>query len=181
MKVFDTKLPGVRIIEPEVHLDERGFFLESYQQVRYEDALGRDLPFVQDNHSRSTKGVLRGLHLQCKYPQAKLVRVVQGEVFDVAADVDPSSETFGQWVGVALDGHSKRQLFIPEGYAHGFLVLSDNADFEYKCIGYYRPDDQSGVRWNDPDLAVSWPISNPIVSEKDLQLPFLKELVGPQK
>ncbi|MGE0622657.1 MAG: dTDP-4-dehydrorhamnose 3,5-epimerase [Pseudomonadales bacterium] len=176
MNVTPTSLPGVVLIEPRVFGDERGFFLETYQQRRYEDALGRRLDFVQDNHSRSGRGVLRGLHFQIAHPQAKLVRVVRGEVFDVAADVNPESETFGRWVGFHLSESNHQQLFVPEGYAHGFQVLSDTADFEYKCVGYYRPEDEGGVVWNDPDLAIDWPLADPIVSDKDQRLPTLGSL-----
>jgi len=175
MNVVETALPGVVVIEPTVFGDERGFFLETYQQQRYEEALGRKLDFVQDNHSHSARGVLRGLHIQRTQPQAKLVRVVRGEVFDVAADVNPDSETFGQWVGITLSAAEKNQLFVPEGYVHGFQVLSEAADFEYKCIGYYAPEDESGVIWNDPDLNIDWPISEPTVSGKDSQLPSLAD------
>jgi dTDP-4-dehydrorhamnose 3,5-epimerase len=176
MKVTATDLPGVLLIEPRVFADERGFFLETFQRERYEEALGRPLDFVQDNHSRSVHGVLRGLHFQVNHPQAKLVRVVHGVVFDVAVDVDPRSPHFGHWVGATLSEENKHQLFIPEGYAHGFVVLSDFADFEYKCIGYYWPDDESGLVWNDADVGIDWPIAEPIVSAKDQELPTLTEL-----
>lgn len=175
MKVFDTALPGVKLIKPQVFGDERGFFLETYQQQRYEEALGMALDFVQDNHSRSAQGVLRGLHLQLNHPQAKLVRVVRGEVFDVAADINPESASCGTWVGVHLSEENKHQLFIPAGYAHGFQVLSESADFEYKCIGYYDPEDEGGVIWNDPELAIDWPVATPVVSPKDQALPTLAE------
>jgi dTDP-4-dehydrorhamnose 3,5-epimerase len=176
MKVIETRLPGVRIIEPNVYSDARGFFLETFQAERYRQEAGIDLPFVQDNHSRSTRGVLRGLHAQQPNPQGKLVRVVRGEVFDVAADINPASQTFGQWVGVVLSDANHRQLWIPPGYAHGFVVLSDIADFEYKCTDYYSPQAEIGVIWNDPDLNIAWPIDNPKLSEKDLRLPTLAEI-----
>ncbi len=173
MNVLQTALPGVVIIEPVVHRDCRGFFLESFQRARYEQALGMTLDFTQDNHSRSARGVLRGLHLQKRYPQAKLLRVVRGRVFDVAVDVDPQSSTCGRWVGVELSEDNCRQLFVPAGYAHGFQVLSQIADLEYKCIGDYRPDDEGGLIWNDPDVAIDWPLADPILSDKDRALPSL--------
>lgn len=176
MQVRGTELPGVMVITPDVYGDERGFFLESFNLARYESALGTELEFVQDNHSRSSRGVLRGLHLQPNKPQAKLVRVVRGEVFDVAVDVNPTSRTFGRWHAELLSEENKNQLFIPKGYAHGFQVLSETADFEYKCVGYYSPEDEAGVIWSDPDLSIDWPIREPIVSAKDQQLPKLSSL-----
>ena len=176
MKVTETQLPGVVLIEPKVHEDARGFFLETFQRKRYEEALGRSLEFVQDNHSRSGKGVLRGLHTQRQHPQDKLLRVVRGEVFDVAVDIDPASPTFGQWASAILSEDNKHQFFVPAGYAHGFQVLSDVADLEYKCIGYYAPEDESGLIWNDAEVAVDWPLADPILSEKDRRLPTLAEI-----
>jgi dTDP-4-dehydrorhamnose 3,5-epimerase len=176
VKVLDTELPGVRIIEPRIHGDGRGFFVETFQAQRYAELAGIDLPFVQDNHSRSRRGVLRGLHLQTRRPQGKLVRVARGEVFDVAADIDPSSPTFGRWVGVTLSDTNHRQLWVPPGYAHGFVVLSETADFEYKCTDYYDPAAETGARWDDPRLAIAWPIKDPILSDKDRRLPSLDEL-----
>jgi dTDP-4-dehydrorhamnose 3,5-epimerase len=176
VKVTQTALPGVVLIEPRVFEDERGFFLETFQKARYEEALGIPLEFVQDNHSRSARGVLRGLHLQARHPQSKLVRCVRGEVFDVAVDVDPQSPDFGHWVSATLSEQNKHQLFIRAGYAHGFVVLSDYADFEYKCIGYYQPNDESGLRWDDPDVAIDWPIAEPLVSAKDRDLPTLRDI-----
>ncbi|MBX3707323.1 MAG: dTDP-4-dehydrorhamnose 3,5-epimerase [Pseudomonadales bacterium] len=176
MIVEETRLPGVRIIQPTVHGDERGFFVETFQAERYRELAGIDLPFVQDNHSRSRRGILRGLHAQRRHPQGKLVRVARGEVFDVAADIDPSSATFGQWVGVVLSDTNMRQLWIPPGYAHGFLVLSETADFEYKCTDYYHPEDETGALWNDSQLAINWPIANPELSAKDQMLPTLASL-----
>ena len=176
MKVIETRLPGVLVIEPSVHRDTRGFFLETFQVDRYRDEAGIDIEFVQDNHSRSSRGVLRGLHAQRQYPQGKLVRVARGEVFDVSVDIDPSSKTFGQWVGITISDENHRQLWIPPGYAHGFLVLSDIADFEYKCTDYYRPEDEMGVIWNDPDIAIDWPLDAPIVSPRDAALPRLADL-----
>lgn len=175
MKVIETKLPGVLIIEPKVFGDVRGFFKETFHAGRYAEAgiPGEGLRFVQDNHSRSGRGVLRGLHFQLEYPQGKLVSVSSGAVFDVAADVRPGSPTFGQWVGVELSAENHRQLWVPPGYAHGFCVLSESADFQYKCTDLYHPEDESGVVWNDPDLAIDWPVSEPLVSEKDRKLPQL--------
>ena len=176
MNVIQTRLPGVLIIEPRVHSDERGFFLETFQAELYARQVGISVPFVQDNHSRSRRGVLRGLHFQRHHPQGKLVRAVRGEVFDVAVDIDPASATFRQWVGTTLADSNHKQMWIPPGYAHGFLVLSEVADFEYKCTEYYRPEDEAGVIWNDPDISIKWPIDNPIVSAKDCNLPVLSEL-----
>jgi len=176
MNVIETVLPGVVIIEPKVFGDERGFFLETYQDARYSEVANIKLPFVQDNHSRSQKGVLRGLHFQINKPQGKLVRAVLGEVYDVAVDIDPKSDTFGQHVAVVLSEKNKRQLWIPPGYAHGFLVLSDTADFEYKCTDYYDPSDEGCLVWNDPQVNIDWPIAAPLLSEKDGMGLTLKEL-----
>ena len=176
MKVIDTRLPGVLIIEPRAHGDERGFFLETFREERYAQEIGITLSFVQDNHSRSRHGVLRGLHAQRRHPQGKLVRVARGEVFDVAVDIDPASATFGQWASAMLSDSNHRQLWIPPGYAHGFLVLSEVADFEYKCTDYYRQDDEIGIIWNDPDIGIQWPMDNPTVSAKDSSLPPLSKL-----
>ena len=176
MKVTQTKLPGVLLIEPDVHGDERGFFVETFQVQRYLDAAAIAQQFVQDNQSRSRRGVLRGLHLQRMQPQGKLVRVARGEVFDVAADVDPRSSTCGQWVGAILSDRNHHQLWISPGYAHGYLVLSDVADFEYKCTDYYHPQSEAGVVWNDPDLRIDWPLANPTLSAKDRALPTLADL-----
>ena len=175
MKITETELPGVLIIEPQVFGDERGFFLESFHAERYREA-GIDMAFVQDNHSRSRKGVLRGLHFQRRHPQGKLVRASRGSIFDVAADIDPASPTFGQHVGVTLSDENHRQMWIPPGYAHGFCVLSDEADFEYKCTDLYYPNDEGGVLWSDPDLNIQWPLSDPLLSAKDLALPSLADL-----
>ena len=176
MKVIETELPGVLIIEPEVHGDRRGFFVETFQARRYREEAGITHEFVQDNHSRSSRGVLRGLHAQRSHPQGKLVRVGRGEVFDVAVDIDPASPTCGRWVGVTLSDQNHRQLWVPPGYAHGFVVLSDVADFQYKCTDYYYPDDETGIVWNDPDVSVAWPIAAPTLSAKDAALPMLAEL-----
>ncbi len=177
MNIIETVLPGVLIIEPKVFGDARGFFLETFHKQRYGEAdiPGQGLEFVQDNHSRSRKGVLRGLHFQLENPQGKLVSAGTGAVFDVAADVNPDSPTYGQWVGVELSEENHRQLWIPPGYAHGFCVLSDIADFQYKCTALYHPESDGGVLWNDPVLAIDWPIVNPILSEKDKALPKLSE------
>ena len=167
MKISHSKLKGCVIIEPRVFGDERGFFLETFQAVRYEQEAGIDLPFVQDNHSRSAKGVLRGLHFQKTKPQGKLVRVVRGEVYDVAVDIRKRSATFGEWEGVILSEENKKQFWVPPGFAHGFVVLSDTADFEYKCTDYYDPSDEGSILWSDPDLDIPWPIANPVLSAKD--------------
>jgi dTDP-4-dehydrorhamnose 3,5-epimerase len=167
MKVSHTKLKDCVIIEPRVFGDERGFFLETFQAVRYEQEAGIDLPFVQDNHSRSARGVLRGLHFQKTKPQGKLVRVVRGEVYDVALDIRKGSPTFGEWEGVILSEDNKKQFWVPPGFAHGFVVLSDTADFEYKCTDYYDPSDEGSILWSDPDLDIPWPIANPGLSVKD--------------
>ncbi len=167
MKVLETKLAGVRIVEPTVFRDERGSFRESYHKQRYADVVGSDIEFVQDNHSKSRKGVLRGLHLQQKHPQGKLVRVITGHVWDVAVDVDPQSSTFREWVGVDLTQDNERQMYVPPGYAHGFCVLSDFADFLYKCTTFYDPRDEVGILWNDPELAIDWPVQMPELSVRD--------------
>ena len=175
MKITTTALPGVLIIEPRAFGDTRGFFLESFQVERYAKA-GITQPFVQDNHSRSQRGVLRGLHFQRTRPQGKLVSVSRGSVFDVAVDIDPHSATFGQYVATELSDDNHLQLWIPPGYAHGFCVLSDEADFHYKCTELYDPTDEAGIIWNDPDVNIAWPFENPLLSEKDQKLPRLGEL-----
>ena len=176
MKISHSKLEGCVIIEPSVFGDERGFFLETFQAVRYEQEAGIDLPFVQDNHSRAAKGVLRGLHFQKTKPQGKLVRVVRGEVYDVAVDIRKGSATFGEWEGVTLSEDNKKQFWVPPGFAHGFVVLSDTADFEYKCTDYYDPSDEGCILWNDPDLDIPWPITNPVLSTKDESAKQLADL-----
>jgi len=178
VNVIKTKLPGVVIIEPKVFGDHRGFFLESFRADRYASEAGIELPFVQDNHSRSSKGVLRGLHFQVKKPQGKLVRVVRGEVLDVALDINPESATYGQYEAVLLSEDNHRQFWVPPGYAHGFVVLSDIADFEYKCTDYYDPTDEGGIIWSDPDIAIDWHCDAPQLSEKDSVLPTLSEYTG---
>ena len=167
MKICHSKLKGCVIIEPSVFGDERGFFLETFQAVRYQQEAGIDLPFVQDNHSRSARDVLRGLHFQKTKPQGKLVRVVRGEVYDVAVDIRKESATFGQWEGVILSEDNKKQFWVPPGFAHGFVVLSDTADFEYKCTDYYDTSDEGSILWSDSDLNIPWPIANPVLSTKD--------------
>ena len=176
MKVSHTKLKACVVIEPVVFGDDRGFFLETFQSIRYEQEAGIDLPFVQDNHSRSARGVLRGLHFQKTKPQGKLVRVVRGEVYDVAVDIRNGSPTFGEWEGVILSEDNKKQFWVPPGFAHGFVVLSDTADFEYKCTDYYDPTDEGGILWNDPDLDIPWPIANPVLSTKDQSAKRLVDL-----
>jgi len=175
MNVRETKLAGVLIIEPKVFGDARGFFKETFQAERYREA-GIEYTFVQDNYSRSQKGVLRGLHFQITKPQGKLVSCTKGAVFDVAVDIDPKSITYGQYVGSELTEENHKQLWVPPGYAHGFCVLSETADFQYKCTDYYDPSDEGGVIWNDPDVAIEWPIADPSLSNKDAILPTLKEL-----
>lgn len=176
MNVISTSISEVLIIEPKVFGDSRGFFFESFNQKNFSQATGLDVNFVQDNHSRSIRGVLRGLHYQVRHPQGKLVRVVRGEVFDVAVDIRRSSPTFGRWVGVELTEGNNRQLWVPPGFAHGFYVLSSSADFLYKTTEYYFPDLDRSVLWNDLALAVSWPIQAdvaPIISTKDKNAPKL--------
>ena len=176
MKVIKTKLEGCVIIEPKVFDDERGFFLETFQAMRYADYANIKLPFVQDNHSYSSKGVLRGLHFQKNKPQGKLVRVVRGEVYDVAVDIREGSSTYGQWEAVILSEKNKTQLWVPPGFAHGFLVLSETADFEYKCTDYFDPSDEGSLLWNDPDLNIPWPIEKPHISEKDANATLFADL-----
>lgn len=174
MEIIQTELPGVLLMKPRVFNDPRGFFFESYRQDRLAEA-GITGTFVQDNHSRSTRGTLRGLHYQLRHPQAKLCRVVSGEVLDVAVDIRRGSPTFGRSVSVVLSAENKLAIFIPEGFAHAFVVLSDTADFLYKCTDYYYPDDQYGIAWNDPELGIDWHVSEPLLSEKDRKhLPLSK-------
>lgn len=171
MKILDTAIPDVKIIEPAVFGDARGFFFESFNQRKFDEAVGRPVEFVQDNHSRSTRGVLRGLHYQLPpHAQGKLVRVVSGEVYDVAVDIRRSSATFGQWVGVVLSAENKRQFWIPEGFAHAFMVLSETADFLYKTTDYWAKEAERSIIWSDPQLAIDWPKNiEPVLSEKDAQ------------
>ena len=168
MKAIATKIPDVIIFEPKVFGDERGFFFESFNKKQFEELSGVTTEFVQDNHSRSSKGVLRGLHYQIRQPQGKLVRVTSGEVFDVAVDLRRSSSTFGHWVGVNLSSDNKRQFWVPPGFAHGFVVLSDSADFLYKTTDYYAPEHERCIKWDDPSLGIDWQYEGePLVSEKD--------------
>ena len=161
MKIIETSIPDVLIIEPKVFGDERGFFYESFNAAAFEAATGLKRQFVQDNHSKSQRGVLRGLHYQIQQPQGKLVRVVAGEVFDVAVDLRRSSPSFGRWAGVLLNAENKRQLWIPEGFAHGFVVLSETAEFLYKTTDYYAPEHERSLLWNDPELGIDWPLDTP--------------------
>ncbi len=174
MVVTPTEIPDVLLVEPAVYGDDRGFFYESYNQGAWEKATGLRTVFVQDNHSRSVKNVLRGLHYQIRHPQGKLVRATVGEVYDVAVDLRRKSPTFGRWVGTTLSAKNKRQLWVPEGFAHGFVVLSDFAEFQYKATDYYHPESERTILWNDPDLAIDWPIDgNPVLAKKDTAgLPF---------
>jgi dTDP-4-dehydrorhamnose 3,5-epimerase len=169
MKIIDTLIPDVKIIEPQVFGDNRGFFFESFNRKRFIEHTGVDLDFVQDNHSKSGRGVLRGLHYQIEQAQGKLVRVVSGSVFDVAVDIRRSSATFGQWVGEILSAENHRQLWVPPGFAHGFLVLEDGTEFLYKTTDYYAPEHERSIRWDDPDLAIDWPLDGiePRLSDKD--------------
>jgi len=170
MKVMPTAIPDVLVIEPKVFGDNRGFFFESFNSKAFEQATGLKRNFVQDNHSKSVKHVLRGLHYQIQQPQGKLVRVIQGEVFDVAVDIRKSSPTFGRWIGMHLNAENKKQLWIPEGFAHGFVVLTETAEFLYKTTDYYAPEHERCIRWDDPALGIQWPIQGkPIVSVKDQQ------------
>jgi dTDP-4-dehydrorhamnose 3,5-epimerase len=175
MQVKEVSLPGVLLIEPKAFADSRGFFYESFHQKRYEEC-GIKKTFVQDNISRSAKNTLRGLHYQLIQPQAKLVSVISGKVFDVAVDIRPQSATYGQWFGQVLSDENHLQLYIPEGFAHGFCVLSETADFLYKCTDYYYPQGEKGIRFDDPELNIGWPIeiNQAIVSQKDLQHPYFK-------
>ena len=169
MKVIETDIPEVKIIEASVFGDERGFFMETWNQKKFEELVtGKPTQFVQDNHSKSKKGILRGLHYQTENTQGKLVRVVSGEVFDVAVDIRKGSSTFGKWVGVYLSAENKRQLWIPEGFAHGFYVTCNEAEFVYKCTDYYNPSAEHSILWSDPELAIEWPLSeSPYLSDKD--------------
>jgi dTDP-4-dehydrorhamnose 3,5-epimerase len=175
MKILPSSLPEILIIEPSVFQDERGFFMETYQQRRYAEA-GIESVFVQDNLSYSVRGTLRGLHYQVKYSQAKLIQVIEGTIFDVALDIRRGSPSFGQWTSVHLSDENKRQLFLPQGFAHGFCVLSESAQVVYKCTDYYAAEDEGGVLWSDPTLAIAWPLSKPLLSEKDSQLPCLADI-----
>lgn len=175
MNVIETELPGVLIVEPKVFPDARGFFVETYNNERYA-ACGIAADFVQDNLSFSSRGVLRGLHYQNPHAQGKLVYVLQGEVWDVAVDIRPGSPQFGRWTAVTLSSDNKRQFYIPPGFAHGFCVLSDTVLFTYKCTDTYHPECDGGIRWDDPDIGIAWPIGEPLLSEKDRQQPLLKDV-----
>ena len=177
MKVVPTSVAGVLIIEPRVFKDSRGFFMESYQQSRYQQA-GIDRTFVQDNLSHSIHGTLRGLHYQLHRPQAKLIQVIRGEIFDVAVDIRRGSPSFGEWTASYLSEENRRQMFIAEGLAHGFCVISEIADVIYKCTSFYAPEDEGGIIWSDPDLKIDWPVSKPLLSVKDSQLPPLREIAS---
>lgn len=174
MKFTPTALPEVIVVEPDVHRDDRGFFLEVYHGRKYAEG-GIEAHFVQDNHSRSEGGILRGLHAQCRRPQGKLVRAIDGEIFDVAVDGRPDSPSFGRWVGVVLSGDNFKQLYVPPGFLHGFCVLSERADVAYKCTEFYQRDDEISVLWNDPAIGIEWPISDPQLSDKDRGAPTLAE------
>ncbi len=175
MKITPTRIPDVLLIEPNVFGDERGFFMESYHAKKYSEQ-GINAVFVQDNHSRSTKGVLRGLHYQLEKPQGKLVGVVTGAVFDVAVDIRKGSPTFGEWLGFELSDENHLQLYIPPGFAHGFCVVSETADFVYKCTDYYAPDSEYGIQWDDPEIGIEWPDDEFVISEKDANNKYLSEM-----
>ena len=176
MKSVNTAIPEVKIIEPTLFGDDRGFFMESYNQKLFEELTGLSVTFVQDNHSRSRQGVLRGLHYQIENAQGKLVRVVSGAVFDVALDIRKSSPTFGKWVGVELSENNRRQLWLPPGFAHGFLTLTPSADFLYKTTDYYAPEHERSILWNDPDIGINWPLEHqPQLSDKDRSAPRLHQ------
>ena len=176
MKFEPTEIPDVIIIEPDVHRDARGFFLESYNERKYREA-GLSASFVQDNHSRSMQGTLRGLHAQRRRPQGKLVRAIEGEIFDVAVDVRRGSPTFSRWVGVRLSAENFKQIYVPPGFAHGFCVLSERAQVEYKVTDFYDPTDELGLFWNDPEVGVQWPLQEPLLSAKDGSAPRLREIM----
>jgi dTDP-4-dehydrorhamnose 3,5-epimerase len=175
VRFIPTEIPGVVIIEPDVHRDPRGYFLETYHERKYAEG-GIQGPFVQDNHSFSLRGTLRGLHAQRRRPQGKLVRAVQGEMFDVAVDIRRGSPTFSKWVGVTLSGENFRQLYIPPGFAHGFCVLSERVHVEYKCTDFYDREDEFGVAWNDPEIGIAWPITEPALSARDAAAPRLDKI-----
>lgn len=175
MEVVDLPLAGLKLIKPQVFEDERGYFMESYRASRYHEH-GIETDFVQDNHSFSSKNTVRGLHFQAAPGQAKLIRVAVGRIYDVAVDIRPDSPTYGQWYGVELDDKQHQQLYVPVGFAHGFCVLSDSAHVNYKVSADYDPSTEKGFRWDDPEVGVNWPVSNPIVSTRDAECPYLKEL-----
>jgi len=174
-----STLPEVIIVEPDLFRDHRGYFMETYHQEKFLSA-GIDVRFVQDNQSRSSRATLRGLHYQIQRPQGKLVRVIQGEIYDICVDIRRSSPRFGKWFGISLTDENKKALYIPPNFAHGFCVLSDTAEFSYKCTDFYFPDYERAIRWNDPDLAIDWPIQGPILSEKDSSCPLLRDAELPE-
>ena len=176
MKVTESRIKGVYTIEPDVYEDDRGFFMETFHIERYRKLLGTNLDFVQDNISRSSKNVLRGMHFQRNYPQGKIVKASRGEILDVIVDLRKDSPTYGTWESFKLSEQNKLQVWIPPGFAHGFLVMSDSADFEYKCTEYYHPEDEHCLIWNDSEVAIDWPINDPILSEKDKRGLSLKDL-----
>jgi dTDP-4-dehydrorhamnose 3,5-epimerase len=176
MKVTESGIKGVYTIEPDVYIDDRGFFMETFHRERYRKLLGINLDFVQDNISRSSKNVLRGMHFQRNYPQGKIVKVSRGEILDVIVDLRKDSPTYGTWESFKLSEQNKLQVWIPPGFAHGFLVMSDSADFEYNCTEYYHPEDEHCLLWNDSEVAIDWPINDPILSEKDKKGLSLKDL-----
>ena len=174
MKIIPTHIPEVILIEPVVHKDERGFFMETYHSNKFAKE-GLHYSFVQDNHAKSVQHTLRGLHFQQQFPQGKLIRCLQGSIFDVAVDIRPESKYYGQWVGAELNDDNKHQLFIPEGFAHGYYVLTETAEITYKCTEVYHPEDEAGILWNDPDIGINWPGETPLLSSKDENLPTLAE------
>jgi dTDP-4-dehydrorhamnose 3,5-epimerase len=176
MRAIPTDLPGVVVVEPVVHRDSRGFFLETYHERRYREA-GIAATFVQDNHSRSMRGTVRGMHFQVRRPQGKLVRALFGEMFDVAVDVRRGSPTFGRWVGAHLTAENFRQIYVPPGFAHGFCILSEVGEVEYKCTELYDPEDELGIAWNDPQVGIEWPVSEPLLSAKDKAAPRLVDVL----
>lgn len=173
-KFIETKIDDVFIVEPTIFPDDRGYFMEVYNSIDFEKA-GKDFNFVQENQSKSKKGVLRGLHFQYEHPQGKLVRVLKGEVFDVAVDLRKNSKSYGEWESVILSEDNKKMFYVPEGFAHGFLVLSEEAEFSYKCTDFYHPEDEGGIQWNDPEIAINWPLDEVILSEKDKTWKSLSE------
>ena len=175
LKILKTSLPEVLIIQPDIFKDERGFFMETYHRKKYADK-GLDQSFVQDNLSYSTPGTLRGLHYQCPNAQAKLVQALKGEIYDVAVDIRQGSPSFGQWAGAHLSDENKNQLFIPQGFAHGFCVISDTALVVYKCSSFYAPESEKGILWSDPGIGIDWPVKDPVLSPKDSQCPCLKDI-----
>ncbi|TNV18997.1 dTDP-4-dehydrorhamnose 3,5-epimerase [Buttiauxella sp. B2] len=182
MKSYKTNISDLVVFEPTIYGDDRGFFFESYNRTSFENAIGKSYDFVQDNHSRSSKGVLRGLHFQHEpYSQGKLVRCVMGQVFDVAVDIRPESADFGKWFGILLSAENKKQLWIPEGFAHGFLTLSDHAEFVYKATNYYTPTHEDSILWNDAEIGIEWPINDVVLSDKDKKAKKLSEILKVRK